>query len=264
MSKPLPTTHHKKTSTSLVNDYHLLTYDTVDSTNEEAIRLALGGASHGAFIWAKEQTNGRGREDRQWISLEGNLFVSVLLAPQIELARLPELSFVASIAMMDAIAPLLPLSAKLECKWPNDIMLNGKKLGGILCESFEEKGKRWVTVGLGVNVESSPRRNVNFPAISLQEAGVEIVSAKIVLSRFIHHFIARYNEWKRDGFAPIRAQWVHRCWMYSKTIRVAQGNKILSGLCKGIDRKGALVLLTRAGKMHVISAGEILPPGAAK
>ena len=148
-------------SDTLLNDYHLLSYDVLDSTNEEAKRLAGGGASHGAVIWAREQTAGKGRMGREWESLEGNLFVSVLLSPECELPECSQLSFVAAVAASDTLLPIIPNEGQVECKWPNDILLEGKKLGGILLESFttmDESGedRQWVVVGVGINVDSYP------------------------------------------------------------------------------------------------------------
>ena len=113
-----------------------------------------------------------------------------------------------AIAVIDTIGPIIN-GGELACKWPNDILLNGKKIGGILLESFETMNMapghdnmvRWVVVGVGVNVDSCPT-NTDIPATFLKEAGVEIISAKIVLSRFIHHFITAYDLWARKGLHP--------------------------------------------------------------
>lgn len=246
----------KPDAQSLLNDYHLLTYDEVDSTNEEAKRLAIGGASHGAVIWSKRQTNGKGRQGRQWVSAEGNLFVSFLLSPPCDVARAPQLSFVAVLAALEALEPLLPPGNKLECKWPNDLILNDRKVGGILLESFESEGKRWVVLGVGINVDSAPHANVRFPATSLHDAGVEIVSAKIVLSRLIHHFIERYNEWNYKGFTSVRARWMKHAWGIKKKLIVSLPDKQVQGIGKGIDREGALILTVR-GRDVTVHAGDV-------
>src|SRR5579872_7470464 len=134
-----------KPDSNLLNDYHLLSFDTLDSTNEEARRLANGGGCHGAVIWAKQQTNGKGRLGRNWISSEGNLFVSVLLQPGKPMDELCQLSFVAAVATVEALESLLSDPKTLKCKWPNDILLSDRKLGGILLESFQcANSKPWV------------------------------------------------------------------------------------------------------------------------
>ena len=262
----MSTVKHKNTS-NLLNDYHLLSFDTLDSTNEEAKRLANGGGHHGAVIWAKHQTEGKGRLGRTWISSAGNLFVSVLLQPEKPMAELSQLSFVTAVAAIEAMEDLLSDDHRLQCKWPNDILLNDRKLGGILLESFQsgqagigEKptGKPWVVVGLGINVDSYPPRT-EFPAICLKDAGVELISAKIILSRFIHHFIDCYNEWNVKGFSPVRKKWTNLAWGLEKRLcaRLPGGN--VEGVCMGLDTQGSLLLRLDNGKKHQVHAGDIFP-----
>lgn len=250
-----------KKSTDLLTNYHLLSYDALDSTNEEAKRLAKRGESHGAFVWAKSQTEGRGRYGRPWVSEEGNLFVSVLLSPRCEAAKAPQLSYVAALAAFDAIAPLLPAKHQVSCKWPNDIIVDDKKLAGVLLESFHHEDKLWVVVGLGVNVDSHPQK-VMFPATCLREEGVEIISAKIVLSRFIHHFIECYNLWEQKGFPVIRRSWMKCAWRLGQPIRVALPNEEADGTFKEIDATGALVLFTSPRKRRLIHAADVFPQQA--
>ncbi|MEQ1788849.1 MAG: biotin--[acetyl-CoA-carboxylase] ligase [Rickettsiales bacterium] len=248
----------KKILPNLLNDYHLLSFDSLDSTNEEAKRLARAGGGHGAVIWAKKQSEGKGRMGRTWLSSEGNLFVSVLLQPQKPLAELSQLSFVAAIAALEAIAPLLPDSSELQTKWPNDILLKDRKLGGVLLESFctDSSDMPWVVVGLGVNVDSYPPRT-EFPATCLKDAGVELVSAKIILSRFIHHFIERYDAWNNKGFAPIRKDWLANAWHLKQRIVARLPDDEVEGIFEGIDVNGGLLLTLDSGKKQTILAGDV-------
>ncbi len=252
----------KKIISNLINDYHLLSFDSLDSTNEEAKRLARSGGSHGAVIWAKKQSEGKGRLGRTWLSSEGNLFVSVLLQPDKDFAELPQLSFVAAIAALEAVAPLLPDNNSLQTKWPNDIILSERKLGGILLESFrtENSDKPWVVVGVGINVDSFPPRT-EFPAICLKDAGVELVSAKIILSRFIHHFIERYDQWNGKGFAPIRKDWLARAWNLGKRIVARLPDSQIDGVFEGIDSNGSLTIKLDSGKKQTIHAGDVYASG---
>lgn len=249
----------KKTIISnLLNDYHLLSFDSLDSTNEEAKRLARCGGSHGAVIWAKKQSEGKGRMGRVWLSSEGNLFVSILLQPQKPLTELAQLSFVAAVAVLEAIAPLLSDSSTLKTKWPNDILLAGHKLGGILLESFstDNSEQTWVVVGVGINIDSYPPRT-EFPATCLKDAGVELVSAKIILSRFIHHFTHRYDEWNNKGFAPTRKDWLEHAWNLKKKIVARLPDSEIDGVFEGIDASGGLVLKLDNGKKQTILAGDV-------
>jgi BirA family biotin operon repressor/biotin-[acetyl-CoA-carboxylase] ligase len=248
---------------NLLNDYHLLSYDELDSTNEEARRLAEGGGSHGAVIWAKRQSAGRGRMGRMWISAEGNLFCSILLAPNCEPAIAAQLSFVTAVAMVETLKPIIP-DRDIRCKWPNDILLDGKKVGGILLESFEtadiapgqNRMVRWIVVGVGLNIDSCPS-NTDLPATFLKEAGVEIISAKIVLSRFIHHFITQYDLWAKKGFASVRKIWLEHAFRIEESIEVRLPKETHTGIFEGIDTSGHLLLKSSNGKRLTISAGDV-------
>jgi BirA family biotin operon repressor/biotin-[acetyl-CoA-carboxylase] ligase len=251
-------------SSSLLHSYHLLSFDELDSTNEEAKRLAKGGGCHGAVIWAKRQTAGKGRMGRSWVSSEGNLFVSILLQPEKSLKEFSQLSFVAAVATAEAIKPLLSPKQRVQCKWPNDIILDERKLGGILLESFQDSvGHAWVTVGIGVNIESCPPRT-EFPATCLKEAGVELVSAKIILSRLIHHFIEAYNYWNMKGFPPIRKAWMENAWGVGRRITARWPDGEEEGMMDGIDRDGSLLLSVSPGEKRHIHAADIFPAEPAK
>lgn len=250
----------KKAEPTLLHDYHLLSYDVLDSTNEEAKRLGAGGGAHGAVIWAKRQTDGRGRMGRTWISSEGNLFATILLAPKVDIAKCAQLSFVAALAVAETLEGIIEKPELIRCKWPNDILCGGKKLGGILLESFamNNNGKptQWVAVGVGINIDSSPE-HVMFPATCLRDAGVELISAKIVLSRFIHHFVGRYDQWVSKGFAAIEEGWMERTYHLGKPIEVIVGETQYNGTYEGIDASGRLLLRDKKGAITPIVAGDV-------
>lgn len=246
----------------LMEDYHLLSYDVLDSTNDEAKRLAAGGGAHGAVIWSKKQTAGRGRMGRHWISSEGNFFVSALLAPNVRLEQCAQLSFVMAVAVAETLEAILPDPSALSLKWPNDILVSGKKIGGILLESVttqEMSGtpRQWVIAGVGINIDSAPE-HVLYPATCLRTEGVELISAKIVLSRFLHHFLLRYDDWAANGFAPAKAAWEERAYQIGKPIAVMVGDERHAGIYQGIDASGQLLLKTNAGNVMAILAGDVL------
>ncbi len=251
------TEHAEKT---LLNDYHLLSYDVLDSTNSEAKRLAGGGASHGAVIWAKRQTAGRGRLGREWVSVEGNLYTTVLISPTAPLEECPQLSFVASLAVADTLEAILPDPKLIACKWPNDVLVSGKKISGILLESFTTKElireRQWIAVGVGINVDNFPE-HVMYPATCLRDAGVELISAKIVLSRFIHNFIHRYDQWEAKGFAPIEKAWKAKAYQLGKKVEVVVGDHQVSGVFEGIDASGQMLLRDKKKQVTTISAGDV-------
>jgi BirA family biotin operon repressor/biotin-[acetyl-CoA-carboxylase] ligase len=255
------------TSTDLYHSYQVIRKDTVPSTNAEAIRLAGQGATHGTVIWAREQTAGRGRSGREWISPEGNLYMSLLLTPDVALEDAGQLSYVAAVSMHRALALMLSehilsgsiraRDADLTLKWPNDLLLNGKKLGGILLESVVRDGKpEFVVIGIGVNILTHPE-GTNLPATSIGEIGINAVSAKMLLARFLKCFAEDYRHWQVSGFAPIAELWLHHVSFLGEPIKVHLGERILSGTFETIDAKGALVLRQEDGSVEQISAGEI-------
>ena len=244
----------------LIEDYHLLTYDVLDSTNEEAKRLAGGGASHGAVIWAKRQTAGRGRMGRDWVSPEGKLYVSFLLKPERALEECSQLSFVAALAVAETLEAMVADAYDIHCKWPNDILLKERKISGILLESFATQERiatsdRWIVVGIGINIESHPD-HVLFPATSLREVGVELVSAKIVLSRLVYNFMQQYDTWSKKGFAEIRKAWMARAYKLGHTVELMQGDILHTGVFEGVDEHGAIVLRSDDGLVPLI-AGDV-------
>jgi BirA family biotin operon repressor/biotin-[acetyl-CoA-carboxylase] ligase len=245
---------------TLLNDYHLLSYDVLDSTNAEAQRLAGGGASHGAVIWAKRQSAGRGLLGREWVSSEGNLFVTVLINPTVALEKCPQLSFVAALAVAETLEGILPEPSQVSCKWPNDVLVSGKKIAGVLLEAFTTKeahgNKQWIAVGVGINVDNFPE-HVMFPATCLREAGVELISAKIVLSRFVHHFIHGYDRWLEKGFAPIEKSWKSRAHQLGKAVEVIVGDAQVKGVFEGIDANGAMLLRDKKKNLTAINAGDV-------
>lgn len=240
----------------LIELYHLLSYDEVDSTNEEAKRLARGGGAEGAVLWAKRQTDGKGRMGREWVSEEGNLYVSMLLRPAAPFSQWPQLSFVTSLAAHDAILPMLEEKADVSLKWPNDILLNRKKIGGVLLEAFTDDDRRqWLVVGVGINIESHPG-NVMFPATCLKENGIEIVSAKIVLSRFLSCFMERYDRWTQEGFAQMNKEWQKHAFLLGEQIEISASGHEVKGIFKGIDTAGHM-LIEQNGVVIPVMAGDI-------
>lgn len=247
---------------SLLEDYHLLSFDALDSTNAEARRLAASGGAHGAVIWAQEQTEGRGRRGREWISPVGNLYVSFLLKPEIVQSRFPELAFVAAMAVRDTVVSVLDgLGCNVTLKWPNDVLVNEHKLAGVLLESITYGKHNWAVCGIGINVEHAPvllPQDTQYACdpTSFKQLGLEIISPKIVLSRVIHYFIQRYDSWAASAsLQPLLDEWQLHAWCIGKDVCLHEGERILHGIYVGLDETGALMLQTADG-MERIVAGE--------
>jgi BirA family transcriptional regulator, biotin operon repressor / biotin---[acetyl-CoA-carboxylase] ligase len=239
--------------------YRLFRYDTIGSTNDEAERLARAGAEKGTLVWALEQTAGRGRRGRTWASPPGNLYASLILRPRCPVDRAAQLGFVAALAVGDALATVFPRLEGLTFKWPNDVLVRDRKLAGILLESESGEGEmpRFVVVGIGINLASSPTAT-EFPATSIAEEELGSVAPADALEQFARHFQAWVQRWREDGFAPIRTAWLTHAKSLGEPIRVRLQSATLHGKFLDIDQQGALVLES-AGEVRRIRAGEIFP-----
>ncbi len=239
--------------------YRLLSYDRLASTNDEAKRLAREGAEEGTVVWAREQTAGRGRRGRQWIGIQGNLFVSFILRPDCPPAAAAQLGFVGALGLSDAVAAIAPPGAELRCKWPNDVLFNGKKLAGILLES-ETRAREdldWLVVGIGVNVVGHPEA-ADYPTTSLHAEGCAAVDSGMMIEILARHFLIWCDRWRESGFAPIRAAWLDRAIGIGDAITVRLDRERLEGRFVGLDADGALSIETASGARR-IAAGDIFP-----
>jgi BirA family biotin operon repressor/biotin-[acetyl-CoA-carboxylase] ligase len=234
-------------------------YATLGSTNDEAKALARAGAPDGTIVWAEEQTAGRGRRGRVWLSPPGNLYMSLVLRPDCAPARAAQLGFVAALGLGDALRPLAGPALNLRYKWPNDLLANGKKLAGILLESQTSATERvdFVVLGIGVNIISAPE-DVEFPATSLLAEGIAGVTPAAVLIGFARHFDGWARRWRTEGFAPLRMAWLARVGGLGEPVRVRLDHETLLGRFHGIDDDGALVLEGDGGPRR-IAAGEVFP-----
>jgi BirA family transcriptional regulator, biotin operon repressor / biotin---[acetyl-CoA-carboxylase] ligase len=239
--------------------YRLLSYDRLASTNDEAKRLARGGAEEGAIVWAREKIAGRGRRGRRWIGIPGNLFVSVILRPDCSPAAASQLGFVAALALGDAISADAPPGAELRCKWPNDVLLNGRKFAGVLLESEARASETldWVVLGIGVNIVAHPE-GTGYPTTSLREEGYAGLDAASVLTAVARRFLGWYEKWRDEGFAPVRAAWLPRAVGLGEEITVRLDRESVAGRFLGIEADGALALDTIAGARR-IAAGDVFP-----
>jgi BirA family biotin operon repressor/biotin-[acetyl-CoA-carboxylase] ligase len=222
----------------------------LDSTNEEARRLALAGESGPLWITAARQTAGRGRRGRQWQSAEGNLAATLLICPVRNKSEWPQLSFVAAIAVADMAARLAP-SATIAVKWPNDILAEGRKLAGILLETAGEA----LAIGIGVNLNAHPS-DTEFPAISLPALGAKPSSPEDAMALLAPGFAGWYDLWEGAGFAPIRDAWLARAAGLGSRIRARLPDAERVGVFEGIDAEGAL-LLNEGSRTRTIAAGEV-------
>lgn len=240
--------------------FTLIALDTVDSTNEEAKRRAREGAEDGTLIWALQQTAGHGRGGREWASPRGNLYCSVVTRPDCPLGEAAQLGFAACLGVGGALGSLVPPLTELHYKWPNDVLLNRRKVAGILLEtaSRPEGGLDWLVVGVGINVASCPQ-DTAFPATSLAATGAAAVEVATVLEAFCRQFLTWVNRWLDEGFTPLRRAWLIRARGVGEPIAARLGDgRTLEGVFEGLDRRGALLLKTADGATRSIDHGDVL------
>lgn len=237
--------------------YALKEYPSLDSTNEEARRLAAAGELAPLWIRAEVQTAGRGRRGRAWEAPSGNLAATLLLRPQRPAAECAQLSFVAAIAAAETVAQFAP-HAEVRVKWPNDVLADGRKLVGILLESASGGGAvpEWLAVGIGINLAQFPE-GMETPATSIAALGETVPDPRDALLCLAAGFAKWYEVWRAQGFLPIRDAWLARAAHLGGRIRARLANEETSGVFEGIDETGALILREAGGKLRLIAAGEI-------
>ena len=245
-------------SESLPSFYRLVSHERIASTSDEAKSLAAGGAPAGTLVWARVQSAGRGRQGRAWISPAGNLYASLILRPAVPVAVAAQLGFVAALAVGEACLALAP-EAAIAFKWPNDVLLGGKKLAGLLLESRStaDGALDWLVLGMGVNLATYPVE-VDYPATSLAATGAD-AGPEAMLAALADAFLGWYGRWQDGaGFAAIRAAWLARAQGLGRPIRVRLPAATDEGTFAGLDNDGALLLDSAAG-LRRIAAGEVFP-----
>jgi len=229
-----------------------------DSTNAEAMRLAPS-LSGSAWIMTHEQVAGRGRRGREWVMPAGNFAGTLVLRPKGGPEAAAQLSFVAALALYDALSDACGPAARLAIKWPNDVLLNGGKIAGILLESIgsgREVGA--VAIGIGVNLAAAPSGDAvearAVPPVSLREETGFIVGAEEFLDLLAPAFARWLAQFETYGFQPIRTAWLARAAKLGQPIIARTGRDETQGVFDGIDETGALVLTTPSGRRTLPAA----------
>ena len=234
-------------------------FESLPSTNEKAFRLAQDGAEHGEVVVAEQQTAGKGRRGRTWVSPPGlNLYFSAILRPELPPQRAPELTLVAAVALAEA---LRGAGADAAIKWPNDVQVGGRKVAGILTElSAEPERVHFVVVGVGVNLNS---RAEHFP----EELRATATSLSLALgqpvprARFAASLWTRLEQWLdvylETGFDAVRARWKALSSTLGQDVLVRTDRQELRGRAEDIDPSGALLVRTEGGSLERVLAGDV-------
>ena len=240
----------------------LSAHETLSSTNTEALLRARAGEAGPLWITARRQTAGRGRRGKEWVSTPGNLYATLLLCDPAAPERAPELSFVAALAVYDAVAgPAAVLRDALAFKWPNDILCRMRKLAGILIESEVTSVGLAVAIGIGVNCRQHPA-DVAYPATDLASAGAAVAADDLFFA-LSGTMARRLGQWQRGaGFAGIRADWLAHAQGVGKDIRVRLPGRELHGRFEALDEHGRLLLRLADGTVQTVTAGDVFPAAA--
>jgi BirA family biotin operon repressor/biotin-[acetyl-CoA-carboxylase] ligase len=235
--------------------YELVSLERVDSAVQEAVRRARAGAEEGTLVWAREQTAGRGRLGRPWLSARGNLHCALVLRPEYALRESAQIVFVGAVSAGTALAELVSPMVSLHYRWPNDVLLSGAKAAGLWLAAGPLAGDRpeWVVLGLNVNVSAHPQTTEYWAtSVHTLEGGPE-VTAERALEEFSRQFLSWINRWAEEGFEPVRRAWLQRADPLAPELTLALGSETVRGRFVDLDARGDLVLALPHGARREVS-----------
>ncbi len=237
----------------------IVRFESLTSTNLEAGKRASEGAPEGLCLIAGEQTAGRGRLERQWVSPKGaGLYFSIVLRPQFEQSSWPLITLLAAVAVHDALRDVYQVETDI--KWPNDLLANDRKLCGILAETVETRMGRAVVLGIGINLKHG-----SFPieledvATSVEAAVGQSADLELMITPLVDSLARYYQMLQLEGGPEmIVKEWSARSsYAVGKRIRIANDNEILEGTSRGLERDGALRIETDAGEIKIVRTGDV-------
>ncbi len=233
--------------------YH---YETIASTNDRAYELAEEGAPEGTLVVAESQTKGKGRVGRTWVSPKGGgIYMSLILRPDIETDEIPTLTLIAALDMVKAIEDVSSLSSMI--KWPNDILIDNKKVCGILTEIKAQPDMvDFMVLGIGINVNTA-KQKLPPEGTSLRNEKGESINRIQVIKSFLENFEKDYIKLGKKGFASLRDECKKYSLVLDKKIKIEEHNRKIEGIAKDIDEKGVLIVKTKSGKLERIFSGDV-------
>jgi BirA family biotin operon repressor/biotin-[acetyl-CoA-carboxylase] ligase len=234
-------------------DWRVNLYQSVSSTMTLVHEAAEAGASEGYVIQALMQESGKGRHGNEWTSPMGNLYLSALLRPECPPSRAGEIAFVVAVALSAAIDSYIDSKKHMKkLKWPNDILVDGLKISGILIETnLADDGLDFVVIGMGLNIFKAPELAVALNDVAKEPVYINKVR-DVVLEKLAHY----YEVWQKDGFAPIRELWLNQAHGLNEPMTARLPQEKFKGVFKGIDADGALILSMEEGE-KIIHAGDV-------
>lgn len=233
-------------------------YREVNSTQEIAKRLATKGSGEGTLVVAETQTAGKGRRSRDWYSPEGGIYLSIILRPKVSPSRTPLMALLAGLAAAKTIRKLYKLKAEL--KWPNDILVNDRKVGGVLIEIAAETDLiNWLVVGIGLNANTKSvflPRELRKTVVSLEEECGGKISRMELVRKLLEEVEQLYLIFKKQGGAPILEGWKSMTNTLGAKVRVTNG-KVIEGKAMDVDQDGALIIKIADGNVERVVAGDV-------
>lgn len=239
----------------LPHGYTLTQFDAIDSTNAEAKRRILSDrASNKEILIADIQTAGRGRYGRVWISESGNLYCSMIHSVESNPDNLTASILITSLAVREAIAAYAK-DSDVKWKWPNDVLLQSKKVSGILLESLQHAGKQWLITGIGINIAHVPEATM-WPAARLNDYTASSVNTLEILKTFVKSFESYYKRYSDEGFSVLIDECITHAAYLNQPIEIHLPDETLKGSFEGLNEQGHLRLKTQTGE-RVITAGDV-------
>ncbi len=236
-------------------------FQEIGSTNSHLLQKAqINQANEFDVIVSDIQTKGRGRKNRQWQSYKDNLHFSFLVKPTINIDKISQLSLLCAVALGKSLEEVFMQSnikAKINYKWPNDLLIDGKKIAGILLESSISQSKcQFIAIGIGFNIAKNPQSSI-FASTNLKALGLEVDKINFLKS-FLEHFESLYQSWLNFGFENIKKIWLKKAFKLNQELELSIDDKKTKGIFIGLDELGNLLLDQKGQNIQTINYAEIL------
>lgn len=243
-------------------EYRFEIYDSVASTMDMVREKAHESAGEGLCVQAFKQEEGRGRQGRSWISEKGNLYISLLLRPQKKLADYGQMAFVSALAVKDALILAEVKPQYIQIKWPNDILLEGRKISGLLLEAGkDQQGADFLILGLGLNIFHAPEERCKMADYAIGFRNTETQHQEYMIKHFrdvvLDRLNYRYSQWHKEGFSPLRSEWLSYAARLGESISVKLPQEVCEGIFESLDEQGALLLQEKSGITRKIHSGDV-------
>jgi len=268
VAQPLSLSKVKENLRTRVVGHPLVYFRELTSTNQMAKLFAENGLREGTVVIAERQTEGRGRLDREWVSPPEGLWFSTVLRPRVHARHLPKLTLLASVAVAKTVRRLYGLMA--EIKWPNDVLVNGKKVCGILTEA-ETKGEstEFAVVGIGVNANfdlSALPKSLESSSTTLKHELKREIRREVLLSSLLEEMESVYELFSRERFDQILDEWRNLAGMLGASVEIKVDEEDVQGQAVDIDQDGALILRLEDGVTRTVAFGDltVLKPAISK